>query len=616
MSRRALTAALGLGVALALACSAVASAKYRGTDMWANIMPSGGGGLADRYPISHYQLDYHVDTGSVLNPNFEGIAAALAQFMSSWLFFGAALLMRVTIVIFQWAFDFDMITGEHGVLAPATVATQRYYDEFVAPFLTVVIIALGCWVAHKALKQQRSDVGSSLVRVVILSVLSLAIVSHPQETIGRTFSMVNDLSTALVSRGGSAQDVSTALFTTFVYRPWTVLQFGGLEVCTGTVKDGDGFPVSDADGKTCHDALRKDRDGHGDYARRFLRYAPGSDERKAEYDALREGEKPTIATQFAGARKTDPKQFADVEIDRTDAPAVDNMQAGGALQRFVYTLFLIVPSMIFGILLIALLAIACLFAQIAIVLLFLLASFTLLIALLPPLHGYYMRWLALLVKAIVGKGVFSLMMSIVLSTSSILMVVGGTSGYFVAFVVQALLFGGVFFKRKQLIEKVTSSKTASRYEQSENHAVSFVAGTATGAAKSVGSGVSGVAREMRAGWNDMPTRDEGRAQRGHAPDSTSPPASAGREYSPPGPPPGDHSSTPDESMDRPMPTRTFTDDLQTARQERQPNDAPAHPEPPTPVAQPVAPNGRPASRENLHEALERDRPHPVAAPDS
>ena len=36
----------------------------------------------------------------------------------------------------------------------------------------------------------------------------------------------------------------------------------------------------------------QDRDGHGGYAQRYLRQPPGSEERKAEYDALREGQAP------------------------------------------------------------------------------------------------------------------------------------------------------------------------------------------------------------------------------------------------------------------------------------------------------------------------------------
>ena len=42
-----------------------ASAEYRGSDLLGNIAPESqaGGGLVDRYPLSAYALDYHVDVG-------------------------------------------------------------------------------------------------------------------------------------------------------------------------------------------------------------------------------------------------------------------------------------------------------------------------------------------------------------------------------------------------------------------------------------------------------------------------------------------------------------------------------------------------------------------------
>ena len=39
--------------------------EYRGSDVLGNIAPESqlGGGLVDRYPLSAYSLDYHVDVG-------------------------------------------------------------------------------------------------------------------------------------------------------------------------------------------------------------------------------------------------------------------------------------------------------------------------------------------------------------------------------------------------------------------------------------------------------------------------------------------------------------------------------------------------------------------------
>jgi hypothetical protein len=327
---------------------------------------------------------------------------------------------------------------------------------------------------------ERSDAGQSLVRVMALFVISMAIVFHPQQTIGAAFNEVNNLSSAVIARGGSAQDASDAIFSTFVYKPWAVLEFSGLKVCTGAQRDNDNFPLAATrsnSAKVCHSVLKQDADGHGDYARRFLMYAPGTDERNALYNSLRDGQVDLVSQpppvdpnppdiSHTGQppapvtkAQTVAQPTAGMTIDRTDAPAVDLMQAGGTLQRVAYTV-LILFSMITGSLLLALIAVASLFAQILIILLVLLASFTLLAAVLPPLHDRYFGWLRLLGKALIGKATFSLMMAVVLATSGLLLKIGGPEGYFKAFLIQAMMFGGLFYKRKWLLEKATSSKLA------------------------------------------------------------------------------------------------------------------------------------------------------------
>lgn len=556
MSRRALASALGLGLILALACTTVASAKYRGTDMWDNIMPaSGAGGLVDRYPLSHYQLDYHVDSPVGFGGFSASNAAALiGQVASSIAWFMAVLLIRLVITIFMWAFNADLISGPRGGLAQTSAISQSYYGDFVRPFMAVFIICFGAWLGWKTFKShERSDAGQAVLRVIVLSVLSMSIVFHPQETVGRAFSEINGVSEALVARGGDSNDVANAIFSTFVYKPWAVLQFSSLKVCTGAHRDDDGFPLAattDNPAKVCHSVLHKDADGHGDYAQRFLRYAPDSDERKAEYDALREGKAP------------DTPQFSDVTIDRTDAPAVDMMQAGGALQRFVYVALMIV-CIVFGALLLGLLSIASLFAQIALLVLVLIVVFMILAALFPPLHGIYMKSLSLLRDVLVGKAVFALLLAVVFSTSGILLKLGGQDGYFVAFGVQALLFGGVFIKRKAILAKATSSKAAQHYSNHENHAVAAVAGAATTSASSLSGGASTFIGTMRSGWSGDVGGKNTPSGAGSPVDSSSPPASAGREHSPPGPP-ADNTNTHSTHEGE----RDFTDDREQPRASR------------------------------------------------
>lgn len=487
MSRRRVALVAGLTLLFVLATTN-AFAEFRGTDVWSNITPGDGGdGLADRYPLSRYQLDYHVDVG-ITSP--EGIVPSLMQFFSSWAFFFATMAMRFVVYVFDWAFNADLLTGD-GLLTPLASVVQSNYREVVLPFLVPAVVFLGAWVAYKAVKRDRNDVGAVLGRTLLFFVVSFAVAFHPTETIGRAYSWVDEMSKAVVSRGGSAQNVSDSLFETFVYRPWAVLQFGGTEVCTGAKTDDDGFPLAATDSnpaKTCHSVFKKDRDGHGDYARRFLELDYDTDERKAEYDALREGEAP------------DDPQFADTKIDKTDAPAVDLMQAGGSLQRLAYTFFVVV-GMAGGILLLGFLSIAALFAQLIIAVAFVASSFAILGAIMPITQQLVERWLKLLGKGLVGKLVYALLLMITLNTSLALMSIGGEEGFMLVFFMQSLLFVGVFLKRKEILEKVTSSKVAKHYGESENHATAFVAGAAATSLAVLTDGASSFAQTMRQGWS-------------------------------------------------------------------------------------------------------------------
>jgi hypothetical protein len=308
VTERRLSLALGLGVVLALVCTSVASAKFRGTDLWDNLMPSGGGAgrslsavaLRARRPRRH-----PLSTGGLSVGNFFGI---IGQFLAWAIVFIGVLFMRLVIVIFQWAFNVDLISG---TLGQAAIISQGYYNDFVKPFLAVAIISLGVWLVYKTFKShERNDAGQSLVRVVVLFVVSMAIVFHPQQTVGAAFNAVNGLSSALIARGGDAQDVSDSIFSTFVYKPWAVIEFGGLKVCTGAQHDSDGFPlaatIAAIPAKVCHSVLKQDADGHGDYARRFLAYAPGSDERDKLYESLRDGQGGDAAASRRRSTPTRP----------------------------------------------------------------------------------------------------------------------------------------------------------------------------------------------------------------------------------------------------------------------------------------------------------------------
>jgi hypothetical protein len=82
--RRRLALVIGGALALVLLAWPAAIAEYRGSDLLGNIAPvsQAGGGLVDRYPLSAYALDYHVDAGIT---DLDGVAPMIAQWAASQL---------------------------------------------------------------------------------------------------------------------------------------------------------------------------------------------------------------------------------------------------------------------------------------------------------------------------------------------------------------------------------------------------------------------------------------------------------------------------------------------------------------------------------------------------
>ena len=298
-----------------------AAAEYRGSDLLGNVAPESriADGLADRYPLSAYALDYHVDVG-VTNP--EGVPPMIAQWAAAQLWNATSFLVKSMLDLFTWAFSLDLLGGASGALAPIAQAITSLYENVIGEaWMVAAILVAGIWGIWKALVQRRYTETAGALGVSVLFVLiALFFVYQPERTVGEASRWTNTLSLAFLSGAntGSLDDpeqakrsVADHLFDTLVYKPWVVLEFGGLRHCVDTDRlDDDGFPrpvgPHDAARDVCRDHLVQGRDLHGGYAPRFLRQAPGSEERKAEYDALREGEAPRATASSPATAWTRP----------------------------------------------------------------------------------------------------------------------------------------------------------------------------------------------------------------------------------------------------------------------------------------------------------------------
>lgn len=605
MSLKTIASVLGLVLVLVLLPTTLASGEFRGTDMWSNLAPAMSGGHANDHPISYYQLDYYVDGPSV---GLSGVdigdpVAKVIQVGAAFIFFLTTLIMRATISAFDWAFNIDIINGHRGLIGPVGGATQNLYLSTFEPLMSTAGLLFGAWLVVKLLGRRFGEAGTGFVRVVLLSAAALVIVFNPGATIGRASALANEFAGGIASSstgGNGGQDVSDRLFDTFIYRPWAVLEFGGLKRCVSSARDADGFPkvvgAYSSQRAVCRDVLHKSPSGYGGYAQRFLRYAPGSKARSREFKALEQGSIPAgngpdgdLSGQIGISTPVDPNQFVGYHVDKADAGAVDMMQAGGAVQRIVYV-FILCLGTLSAILLLGLICVVALFAQLGLLVLLGVAPVMVIAAMIPKLHEVFWAWARWIGKFLVAKVMYAIVLSAALGVSAALMVAGSfLFGYLGGVLLQSALFIGLFAFRKK-IGVVATGVNRREHDRTESGARSFVTGAAAGAVAVASAPVaaagaaatwakSRVSKQEHASKpNSKPGGDTPKTQ-GSRPDATSPPASAGREYSP-APPleaPSSEASTTVANMPETQtherggdPVKSFQEEYEQARSDREP----------------------------------------------
>lgn len=480
---RQLSLTLGLGALFVLAAHPLAVA---GSDLWGNVAPAtplGSGGLFGRYPLDHFTLDEHFEaveaslTGGV---HVHGVPPMIAYFLAGVLWVLTSFLANALISLFAFAFSLDLVngsaaTGGAGALGPVSGAIHSIYSNvFGAPWLVLAITVVGIWAMWRALVQRRySETAGALALSLIYVVLALFFVAQPARTIGSASAWTNQMSEAFLSisdhgdpSGGNQakDDAANQLFDLLVFKPWVVLEFGGLEHCalSGT-GDEDSDPISapvrplssnpardaqlarrlasgtevTADGKVCVNNANK-------YARHFLQFGLGTDERDAEYDALDHGDS-TKLPEADNERKGYRPGVA-------DKPATDAMEEGGQYQRL-----LIAIVVFFGELgafcLLGSLSIGIILAQILLLLLLAFAPVALLAAAIPGRgHAFFKGWLEKLAGYLLRKAAYSLILATLLAVAGALSSATAAMGWLMSFGLQALFFWAVFLQRKNLAE--------------------------------------------------------------------------------------------------------------------------------------------------------------------
>ena len=549
MSRRR---RLAIGVATAATGAAglvlFAHPPAGAVDVWGNVGPASqlpAGALADAYPLGNYALDHHfdaVEAGVFSGVDVSGIAPTVAWLLANLLWQLTALLANAVITLFTFAFSLDLVngsatTGGAGALGPVSDAVRSIYrDVFGQAWLTVAVLLAGMWSMWQALVRRRyTETAGALALSLLYIVIALAFVTQPERTIGQASRWTNEISTAFLSltadgQVGEAQrakqDASDHLFELLVYRPWVVLQFGGLEHCVrnGGSDDPTDVPVrplsSDPerdsqlarqlarnpqieadDGKVCINNRLK-------YAPHFLRFEPGSDQRNAQYEALKDGDSGKLPDEDPG------KADGTYRLGPVDKPAAEAMGKSAQYQRLGLAVVVFAGEL--GVyLLLGALAVSVIVAQVLVLLLLAFAPVALVIGTFPGRgHQFFLDWLTRLATFLLKKAIYSLILAVLLAVSAALQSATSNLGWLMAFGLQAVFFWAVFLNRKQLAGQLGSTVTGTSGHRDEARlfaglGAAYVAGralrrtfrgiaNAAGAARSIPSGRSAAPSPARA----------------------------------------------------------------------------------------------------------------------
>lgn len=481
---------LGLAVPIVLVAHPLAGAA---TDVWSNVGPAsplGANGLFGRYPLTNYSLDQHFDavsaslTGGV---DVSGVPPMIAYFLASILWLLTSFLANLLITFFSFAFSLDLVngsaaTGGAGALGPVAQAIHSIYaNVFGAPWLVLAVTIAGLWAMWRSLVQRRhSETAGALALSLIYVVIALFFVAQPGATIGAASKLTNQMSEAFLaisdhgspSGGGQAKDgAANQLFDLLIFKPWVVLEFGGLEHCavngTGSSdSDPESAPVRPlssnasrdaalarrlasgtevaADGKTCVNNANK-------YASHFLRFGLGSDERNEEYEALNGGDSSELP-------EADPERRG-YRLGVADKPATDAMEEGGQFQRLGLALVLFFGEL-GAVLLLGSLAVGIILAQVLLLLLLAFAPVALVAAAIPGRgHAFFKGWLEKLAGYLLRKAAYSLILATLLAVSGALASATTQLGWLMSFGLQSLFFWAVFIQRKSLADSLIGIAT-------------------------------------------------------------------------------------------------------------------------------------------------------------
>jgi hypothetical protein len=228
------------------------------------------GSIARSYPLWSYGLDNQI-RGVPIEIGKNVGAALNSAIVMIWAFLLFA--VNGVLVMIDWAFSFDLVNSSMAGVAQGLYALNTDVLGSWWMSLGLAVAALtGIWtgLVRRRTTQTMTELGATLA----LMIVALAIIHHPQETVGDLSKQVNEASLgawSLAAKGsvkepsGAFANSSRQMFDTLVLRPWCAMQFGDVGFCMKKITSTcrieerawiapDGDPICDVKAPTIADA--------------------------------------------------------------------------------------------------------------------------------------------------------------------------------------------------------------------------------------------------------------------------------------------------------------------------------------------------------------------------
>jgi|GEM_PF-6026541 len=393
--------------------------------------------LYEQYGTAGYGLDSDLGTFDI-GDKVAHVATETLWAMTTWI-------ADAAITIFQWSYSLDLFGMTSGAIDQVTAALSRVlYQPFVLP----MVILAGLWLVWNALLKKRATTAAeSSIWVVFALAAAVVFLAQPARIVGGLSGATTDLSRSILggvatldpktgpadgvtvkaSYGGDAADselraAADRMWRTYIYAPWTVLEFGTTEKAP---RWGERLLAAKA---LTHDEAIQIKNGQKSAEQ-------VSADKRAQYDAIRKeiSQDPQAKAYFQGHRPGQRIAVAGLALAAV-------LLSGG---------------------LIAALALATLFAQLALVLLAMLGPVFLLAAIHPGVGRIIAtRWANLLAYTAIKRVAYAVLLSVILVMNGALIDQGSKLGWAVAMTLSVALAGALLFYRKAFLSIIERVGTA------------------------------------------------------------------------------------------------------------------------------------------------------------